>query len=155
MASPRWACTKTLVSPQSPAAPLIGGLADAAPFGVAELVTQPPAGEACGPQSEGLAPAPAIELDPVAAALWRTELAETGLPFAVRCLATWWRVERHCPPHPPAAIAAAIASAVAKAAGLRRSRAQASSLYASEPGHAERAASDLGVHLKLDRRWGW
>jgi hypothetical protein len=101
------------------------------------------------------APAAAIELDPVAAALWRTELAETGLPFAVRCLATWWRVERHCPPHPPAAIAAAIASAVVKAAGLRRSRAQASSLYASEPGHAERAASDLGVHLKLDRRWGW
>jgi len=101
------------------------------------------------------APAPAIELDPVAAALWRTELAETGLPFAVRCLAIWWRVERHCGPHPPAAVAAAVASAVAKAAGLRRSRARASSLYASEPEHMKRVASDLGPHLSLDRSWGW
>lgn len=101
------------------------------------------------------APAPAIELDPVADTLWRTELAETGLPFAVRCLATWWRVERHCGPHPPAAVAVAISLAVAKAAGLRRSRARASSLYAPEPEHAERAASGLRAHLSLDRGWGW
>jgi hypothetical protein len=101
------------------------------------------------------APAVAIELDPVAAALWRTELAETGLPLAVRCLATWWGIERHCPPHPPAAVAAAIASAVAKAAGLRRPPAYASSIYATAPEQAERVALDLRAHLSLDRHQGW
>ena len=101
------------------------------------------------------APAPAIELDPVAAALWRTELAESGLPFAVRCLATWWRVERHCPPHPTAAVAATIAAAVARAAGLRRPPAHASSLYAAATESAKSAALDLRAHLGLDRSRGW
>jgi hypothetical protein len=44
--------------------------------------------------SDGLIrpPEPAIELDAVAAALWRAEPARSGMPIAVRCLATWWRV---------------------------------------------------------------
>ena len=101
------------------------------------------------------APAATTELDPVAAALWRTELGETGLPFAVRCLATWWRVERHCPPHSPAAVAAAISAAVAKATGLRRPAAHASAIYATAPESAEGAALDLRAHLRLDRTRGW
>lgn len=101
------------------------------------------------------APAAAIELDPVAAVLWRTELAETGLPFAVRCLATWWRVERYRPPHPTAAVAAAVATAVAKATGLRRPPAHASAIYATSPESVGRAALDLRTHLSLDRNRGW
>ena len=81
--------------------------------------------------------------------------AETGLPFAVRCLATWWRVERHCPPHPPEAAAAAIAAALTTAAGLRRPPAHTSSIYATAPEGLESATPDLREHLSLDRNRGW
>jgi len=68
---------------------------------------------------------------------------------------TWWRVERHCPAHPPAAVAAAISTAVAKATGLRRPKEHANSIYAIEPESAEGAALDLRAHLCLDRTRGW
>jgi hypothetical protein len=71
-----------------------------------------------------LAPAPCIELDPVAAALWRREAASSGMLIAVRCLPTWWRIHGAANrSHDPPAVAAAVAAAVARAAAMRRRRA--------------------------------
>ncbi len=103
-----------------------------------------------------LVPTPTTELDPVAAALWRTEVERSGLPFAVRCLATWWRAQAHCDPtEPPAAIAAAVADAVARAAAMRRSRADSAGIYRTDPGALERAAHELRDVLRIDRVRGW
>ena len=102
------------------------------------------------------APSPAIELDPVAAVLWRAELAQSGLPLAVRCLAVWWRLqERVEPAGPPAAIAAAIAGGVARAAGVRRTCAQAAATYATSPEAADRVTRALGGEMCIDRERGW
>jgi hypothetical protein len=66
------------------------------------------------------APAPIVALDPVASLLWRTGLHQYGLPFAIRCLAVWWRLPERCDPIPAdEAVAAAVASAVARAAGIK------------------------------------
>jgi hypothetical protein len=103
-----------------------------------------------------LAPAPTAELDPVAAALWRTEVERSGLPLAVRCLATWWRAQAHGDPtEPPGAIAAAVADAVARAAAMRRSRADSAGIYRTDPHALERAAHELQDVLRLDRVRGW
>jgi hypothetical protein len=103
-----------------------------------------------------LAPAPTGKLDPVAAALWRTEVERSGLPFAVRCLATWWRAQAHRDPtEPTGAIAAAVADAVARAAAMRRSRADSAAIYRTDPHALERAAHELQAVLRLDRVRGW
>jgi hypothetical protein len=103
-----------------------------------------------------LAPAPCAQLDPVAAALWRVELSNWGMPIAARCLATWWRLEEAVgPAGPPAAVAAAVAGAVARAAGLRRRRAEDAEAYGADPDAMDRVARELGSRLRLDRARGW
>jgi hypothetical protein len=92
----------------------------------------------------------------VAAALWRVELPEAGLPIAARCLATWWRLEEAVgPASAPAAVAAAVAGAVARAAGLRRRRAENAEAYGADPGAVDRVTRELGSQLRLDRARGW
>jgi hypothetical protein len=108
--------------------------------------------------SDGLTrpPAPAVELDPVAVALWRAESARSGMPIAVRCLATWWRVQSVVDPsHEPGAVAAAVAGAVARAEGMRRRRDETSRSYGTDPQAVERVVGDLGDRLRLDRLRGW
>lgn len=103
-----------------------------------------------------LAPSPAIELDPVAAALWRAELPSAGLPITVRCLATWWRVRDTVDPsHTAPAIASAVAGAIARAAGQRRRRAETAATYGTDAEAVDRVERALGSALRLDRDRGW
>jgi hypothetical protein len=105
--------------------------------------------------SEG-APDPTVELDPVAATLWSTELRQGGLPFAVRCLATWWRVQDKADPSfPPAAIAAAIAIAAGRAAGMRRARSATATSYDTNLTVIKAVEQELAAELRLDRARGW
>ena len=102
------------------------------------------------------APAPTIELDPVSCRLWHTELEQSGLPFAIRCLATWWRVQGTSDPASPgAAVAAAVASAVARAAGIRRTRAATATTYNTDLTLLESVEHKLDTELRLDRLRGW
>ncbi|MDQ6775348.1 MAG: hypothetical protein M3071_03800 [Actinomycetota bacterium] len=102
------------------------------------------------------APEPTVALDPVASILWRTELRQSGLPLTIRCLAAWWRVEDRVDPlSPHAAAAAAVASAVASAAGMRRTRAEAARIYATEIEALESAVGEFGAELRLGRERGW
>jgi len=102
------------------------------------------------------APVPCIELDPVAAALWREELPTAGLPIAVRCLATWWRMRDAVDPsHATSPVAAAIAGAVARAAGLTRRRNETAAAYRVDRDAVDRVVGDLGPRLRLDRDRGW
>jgi hypothetical protein len=102
------------------------------------------------------APAPTIELDPVSRLLWYPELRRSGLPFAVRCLATWWRVQdRSDPSSPCAAVAAAVASAVARAAGVRRTRAETAESYETDLTLVASVEQQLTAELRLDRARGW
>jgi hypothetical protein len=101
------------------------------------------------------APAPGVQLDPVAASLWHAELPGHGLPFTVRCLAVWWRArpgaERAAR---PAALAAALAVAVAQSARIPRTSAQSETLYGVGQAEREQAAQELG-DLRLSPARGW
>jgi hypothetical protein len=122
------------------------------------LALQPACGKTAGigARLRGSAPAPAVELDPVAAALWQAELEQNGLPFVVRCLATWWRSPADVATgEPEGAVAAAISGAVARAAGMRRTKADVAAIYGVNPAAAERVASALAATLRLDRARGW
>jgi len=102
------------------------------------------------------APDPTVELDAVATALWSTELRHSGLPFAVRCLATWWRIESKADPSSPsAAVAAAIAVAVGRAAGMRRSRSATATTYNTDLTLVKSVEHELTAELRLDRARGW
>jgi hypothetical protein len=102
------------------------------------------------------APEPTVELDAVATALWSTELRHSGLPFAVRCLATWWRIESKADPSSPsAAVAAAIAVAVGRAAGMRRSRPVTAATYNTDLTLLKSVEHELTAELRLDRARGW
>jgi hypothetical protein len=102
------------------------------------------------------APEPAVELDPVASTLWDTELEDSGLPFAIRCLATWWRVEGSPDPSSPSgAVAAAIACAVARAAGVRRMRARTATIYETDLASVVSVEEELKAELRLDGGRGW
>jgi hypothetical protein len=102
------------------------------------------------------APAPTVELDPVSSTLWDTERKQSGLPFAVRCLATWWRVQGNVDPSSPAtAVAAAVASAVARAAEIRRTRAATATTYKTDISLVESVEHELKAELRLDRGRGW
>lgn len=102
------------------------------------------------------APAPRADLDSVATALWEVELARHGLPVAIRCLATWWRVRESVDAaHAESTLAAAVAGAVTRAAGVPRRRAEAATAYAADPQEVQRVATELGSALRLDPRRGW
>ena len=102
------------------------------------------------------APPPTVELDRVSSTLWRVELGRSGLPFAVRCLTTWWRVQKAADlAESPAAIAAAVSGAVARAAQMRRTRAESATIYGTDLALLERAARGLKDALRLDRARGW
>jgi len=78
------------------------------------------------------------------------------LPFAVRCLATRWRVQGKADPAAPgSAVAAAIASAVARAAGMRRTRAATATIYETDLTLVASVEHELKAELRLDRRRGW
>ena len=111
-------------------------------------------GSDLGARLRGAAAPPAVELDPVAAALWTAELGRSGLPFVVRCLATSWRVRADCVAGHDAA-AAAVAHAVAKACGMRRTKNVAATMYRIEVAALDRASDALRGALRLDQARGW
>jgi hypothetical protein len=97
------------------------------------------------------APPPRIELDPVAANLWRIELPESGLPLVVRCLASWWRIA-HAPELaavPPPVLAAALTALLGRRAGLNRTQKAAAADYGAEPAEVLGAARQLQHLLRL------
>jgi hypothetical protein len=103
-----------------------------------------------------LAPEPTVELDPVASTLWAVELEHSGLPFAIRCLATWWRAEGSTDPSwPSAAVAAAVAAAVSRAADTRRTRARTATIYETDLASIVSVEEELTTELRLDRGRGW
>ena len=112
-------------------------------------------GSDLGARLREAAPPPAIELDRVAAALWAAELGRSGLPFVVRCLATWWRARDDGVAGNNAAAAAAVAHAVAKACGMRRTKDAAATIYRIDVAALDRAADALRGALRLDRERGW
>jgi hypothetical protein len=103
------------------------------------------------------APAPRIALDPVSASIWRVELAESGLPVVVRCLAAWWRIAEHpeFAAAPADLVAAALAGVICRRAGLDRTQKHAAHDYAVEgalvTGVARRLLRLLG--LSESRNW--
>jgi hypothetical protein len=102
------------------------------------------------------APSPRIELDPTAAALWTVELPLSGLPFVLRALATWWRVEDQISTaHGPGAIAGAVTAAVSRASALGRRRGEIAELQCVSLAAIERVEREAGKLLRLDRGRGW
>jgi hypothetical protein len=96
-----------------------------------------------------LAPAPVIRLDPVAEAIWEHEHTSNGLPFAIRCLAAWWRIEPSVEPeHPPTVLAAAVSRGV----GAGRSLAHTAKRYAAAPLALREAERILEPLLRGRRR---
>jgi hypothetical protein len=111
---------------------------------------------AIGQRLRERAPAPIVALDPVASLLWRTGLNQHGLPFAIRCLAAWWRLPDRCDPGPTdEAVAALVASAVARAAGIKRTRSDTTA--GSEAGRVLTTLTEqaLEAGLRIDRGRGW
>jgi len=103
------------------------------------------------------APSPRIDLDPVADALWRSELPRNGLTLVARCLAAWWRVadDPRLPAQPPQALAAAIAALVGRRAGLNRTREAAAADHGIDRGEVEAAARKLQALLGLSDTRCW
>lgn len=102
------------------------------------------------------APTPMLELDPVALRLWRVELERSGLPFAIRCLAAWWRIQPKFDgdgTFPDAAVAAAVAAALARHARSRRASNLSGTIYGAEA--AIVALLEASVHKHLDPGRGW
>jgi hypothetical protein len=122
------------------------------------LAPPPPRGEATeiGLRMRGGAPAPMLELDPVASRLWQAELERSGMPFAIRCLATWWRIRPKVNPRfPDEAVAATVASAVARCAGVKRSSAESAAIYGADALLVALTSSALRSELQLDPGRGW
>lgn len=103
------------------------------------------------------APLPRIDLDPVATALWRSELPASGLPLVVRCLAAWWRVEDKplFSAHPPPVLAAALAAMIGRRAGLARTRVAAAADHGADPDEVAAAARRLQALLGLSDVRSW
>ncbi|MBV9414454.1 MAG: hypothetical protein JO363_05700 [Solirubrobacterales bacterium] len=102
------------------------------------------------------APAPIVALDPVALLLWRAGLHRHGMPFAIRCLAVWWRLPDRCDPAPSdEAVAGLVASAVARAAGITRARSETAA--GSEAGRVLTTLTEqaLEAGLRIDPERGW
>lgn len=102
-------------------------------------------------------PTPMVALDSVASALWQTEVERFGLPFAIRCLATWWRIRPLIDPSMgDTALAATVATALARAAGVTRNvRAETAAIYGADPTLVTTTARKLQTLLQLDPRRGW
>ena len=101
-------------------------------------------------------PTPIVALDPVALLLWQTELQQSGLPFAIRCLAARWRLpERSDPIATDEAVAAAVASAVARAAGIKRALNDTAAMYGTDPPLVSLTERALTAGLGIDRARGW
>jgi len=105
----------------------------------------------------GEAPTPMVELDPVGSVLWRTEVERFGLPLALRCLATWWRIRPGIEPSvADPALAATVATAVARAAGVTRTvKAATAAIYGVDPTLVTTTTRKLQAELQLDPRRGW
>jgi len=103
------------------------------------------------------APSPRIDLDPVANALWQSELPQNGLTLVARCLAAWWRVadDPGLPAQPPQALAAAIAAMVGRRAGLNRTREAAAADYGIDRSEVVAAARRLQALLGLSDTRCW
>ena len=93
---------------------------------------------------------------PVALLLWQTELQQSGLPFAIRCLAARWRLpERSDPIATDEAVAAAVASAVARAAGIKRALNETAAMYGTDPPLVTLTERALTAGLGIDPARGW
>lgn len=72
----------------------------------------------------GGAPAPRVELDPVARALWDASINTRGLPFVARCLALWWSIDgaMEAERYTMEAVAQAVVRCAARRSGLKGAR---------------------------------
>lgn len=102
-------------------------------------------------------PAPRVELDPVAAALWRVELPARGPYLLMRCLAAWWRTEGvvGVAGAQEVAVAAALARLVAACAGTQVSYDAVALQYAADPAEVRTAGAALRPLLALTAERGW
>jgi hypothetical protein len=122
------------------------------------LALPPPRGETAevAQRLRERAPTPTVALDPVASLLWRTELENFGLPFAVRCLAAWWRLPHRADPlESHEAVAAAVSRAVTCAGRIKRTLQDAACLYRTEPRLLTLTEHALKDDLRLDPARGW
>jgi len=105
----------------------------------------------------GHAPEPRIELDPVAAALWRAQVPGPGLPLTLRCLAAWWRVagKASLAGYEASALAAAVLHQVGRAAGLQLTYPQVSAACAADEPLARRGATVVRRFLALSSEQPW
>lgn len=102
------------------------------------------------------APAPIVALDPLALLLWQTELQQSGLPFAIRCLAVRWRLpERSDHIATDEAVAAAVTSAAARAAGIKRALNETAAMYGTDPLLVTPTERALKAGLGIDPVRGW
>ena len=107
------------------------------------------------PRSVAQLPPLRVQLDPVAAELWRVELTGRGAPVLLRCLAAWWRTQALLSSVDPAVAAASVARAVAVAAGAQVTFADVAGDYAADPAAVRAAAPDVRRVLALSPELGW
>jgi len=102
-------------------------------------------------------PASRIDLDPLAAALWRVELPARGPYLLLRCLAAWWRTQERLDPAAPdvPAHAAALARLVAACAGSAVTYDAVAVQYAADPADVRAAGARLRPVLSLSADRGW
>lgn len=105
------------------------------------------------------APAPRVELDPVAQALWDESIDSRGLPFVARCLALWWSIEEalEAERYRVEAVAQAVIRCAARRSGVkgtRQKRARAPLMNDSfwiDSGSQEQAETNVALDALLDR----
>lgn len=96
-----------------------------------------------------------IDLDPVAAALWRVELTRRGIPLLLRCLASWWRAAPALADLAVLPLAAAMARAVAGAAGTQLTIDASARQYDADPAAVRAAGGQVRRVLGLSAQLGW
>ncbi|WP_250291788.1 hypothetical protein [Frankia sp. CiP1_Cm_nod1] len=108
-------------------------------------------------QPSSRVPSPLGELDPVAAAIWRTTLPATGLALALRCLAAWWRAGElpALAPCPAPVVAAAVTRMVSWRSGLRSSTDVVAAGFGVEADRVRNAERPLQRTLQLSRLQTW
>lgn len=110
--------------------------------GVASVVTHPPA--------------PSVDLDPVAAHVWRLTVPSTGLHLAVRALALWWQVRPALrrASVPDKAVAEAVVDLTREASGLAVRQAGRYPLWGSDADEVAEATSAIRRLLTNEPRAG-